>query len=141
MDFRPLPEEFWAFIQQEVSFTAQRSRGPGGQNVNRTNSSVQLRWEYLFSSKLSQEQKSQIAQKLASFLTKENILTLRSDVHRDQDMNKKECLSKLKSLLERAFFKPKIRRATKPTRSSKLKRKESKLRRSEVKKGRSAKWS
>lgn len=135
-----LNDSVWEQIQQEITFTAQRSRGPGGQNVNRTNSSVQLRWDYNASFSLSSEQKSLVAEKLASWITREGILFLRSDIHRDQEMNKKECQEKLKKLLRQAFFRPKPRKATKPTYSSRLKRKENKQRKSEVKKGRSGRW-
>lgn len=140
MTYNSLRESLWEKIQLEVSFTAQRSRGPGGQNVNRTNSSVQLRWAFADSFSLNSEQKSLIAEKLATWITRENILYIRSDVHRDQEMNKKECLDRLKKLLQQAFFKPKPRKATKPTYSSQLKRKDSKRRKGEIKKGRSGKW-
>lgn len=140
MAIHPLSSDLWEQIQTEVQFIAQRSRGPGGQNVNRTNSSVQLRWDYQDSLALGEEQKSLVQGKLASWVTKEGVLLIRSDVHRDQEMNKKECLTKLKSLLEIAFFRPKPRKATRPTFGSKVKRKEQKRRRSEIKKNRSARW-
>ncbi len=140
MSHSPLNEHLWSQIQREISFIAQRSRGPGGQNVNRTNSSVQLRWSYLESVQFNEEQKTTIAEKLSSWITKEGILCIRSDIHRDQELNKKECLMRFQKLLEMSFFRPKPRRATKPTYSSKLKRKESKSRRSEIKKNRSEKW-
>lgn len=140
MHHKPLDEQIWNQVQQEVSFTAQRSRGPGGQNVNRTNSSVQLRWPYLESNQFNDEQKNIIADKLSSWITREGILSIRSDVHRDQEMNKKECLLRLKKLLEMSFFRQKPRRATKPSYSSKMKRIDSKSRRGEIKKNRSKKW-
>lgn len=133
-------DEVWDKIRQEVNFQAQRSRGPGGQNVNRTNSSVQLRWAYLDSNIFSEEQKIRISQKLASWISVENILSIRSDVHRDQEMNKKECLNKLKFLLDKAFFQPKVRKKTRPSYSSKVKNQKSKTHRSFIKKNRSKKW-
>jgi ribosome-associated protein len=133
-------DEIWDKIRREVNFQAQRSRGPGGQNVNRTNSSVQLRWAYRDSVFLNEEQKIKIAQKLPSWISGENVLLIRSDVHRDQELNKKACLEKLKLLLEKAFFQPKMRKKTRPTYSSKLKNRESKNRRSVIKKSRSKNW-
>jgi len=124
----------------EIQFQAQRSRGPGGQNVNKTNSSVQLRWDFNQSQVLGAEQKHIIAAKLDSHISKDGILHLRSDVHREFEMNKKEVLTKLQKILSEAFFVPKTRRATKPTYSSKQKRKVAKKRHSEVKKGRQTKW-
>lgn len=135
-----MDDEVWSRIGQEVNFQAQRSRGPGGQNVNRTNSSVQLRWAYLDSSLFNEEQKIKISQKLSSWISGENILIIRSDVHRDQELNKKECLSRLKFLLEKAFFQPKLRKKTRPTYSSKIKKQKGKTHRSFIKKNRSKKW-
>ncbi len=124
----------------EIEFISQRSRGPGGQNVNKTNSSVQLRWSYLESQILNDEQKSTIRRKLSAIINTENVLYIRSDVHRDQDMNKKEVLQRLQQSLIKAFHKPKPRRATKPTKSSQRKRVETKRHKSEIKKSRQGKW-
>lgn len=124
----------------EFEFISQRSRGPGGQNVNKTNSSIQLRWNYLDSQILTDEQKSTIGRKLSAMINAENTLYLRSDVHRDQDMNKKEVLQKLQQSLIKAFHKPKARKPTKPTKSSQRKRVETKRHKSEIKKARQAKW-
>jgi ribosome-associated protein len=124
----------------ELEFISQRSRGPGGQNVNKTNSSVQLRWSFLDSQILSDEQKAIIGRKLSTIINTENVLYIRSDVHRDQDMNKKEVLQKLQQALIKAFHKPKTRRPTKPTKSSQRKRVETKRHKSEIKKSRQGKW-
>lgn len=129
-------EQSWSEIQKEVSFQAQRSRGPGGQNVNKTNSSVRLQWDFMNSAVLNDEQKNLLYEKLSAWISSDNILAIRSDIHRDQERNKNECLQKLKRLIEGAFFKHKPRKKTKPTRSSKVKRRESKGRRSELKKNR-----
>src|SRR5687767_4590329 len=87
----------------EIDFQSQRSRGPGGQNVNKTNSSVQLRWPFRDSVVLTEDQKAVISQKLGGHISKENILHLRSDVHRDLESNKKEVLRKLEQILIQAF--------------------------------------
>ena len=124
----------------EFDFISQRSRGPGGQNVNKTNSSVQLRWDFRSSLILSEEQKDLIQKKLAAIINSEGILFIRSDVHRDLEQNRKEVLQRLQERLTKAFHKPKARRATKPTYSSQKKRVESKRHKSEVKKARQSKW-
>jgi ribosome-associated protein len=127
-------------FQFEILFQAQRSRGPGGQNVNKTNSSVQLRWAFGDSLLLSVEQKHIIDKKLQSFINSEGILYIRSDVHREFENNKREVLEKLQKLLTAAFHKPKVRRPTKPTYSSKQKKLKTKKHRSEIKKARQTKW-
>lgn len=127
-------------ILQEIVLTAQRSRGPGGQHVNKTNSSIQLKWNYILSQALSEEQKALVAKKLESYINKVGEITLRHDTFRDQDSNKKEVIKKLFALLKDALKKPKKRISTKPTFSSKVRKKKQKQQKSEIKKGRSAKW-
>ena len=120
----------------ELEFTASRSRGPGGQNVNRTNSAVQLRFNPANSTAFTDFEKGRILEKLTGRLTEEGDLLIRSEESRDQEANKKRCISKLDEILEKAFFRHPPRRATKPTRSSQRKRVETKRARSDVKKGR-----
>lgn len=121
----------------EFQWEVFRSSGPGGQNVNRTNSGVALRWSPLrTSAAFSDSQKERLSQNLGPRLTVAGDLLVRSDVHRDQDMNKKACLEKLEALLSKAMFVPKARKVTRPTRSSVRKRVESKRKISEVKSGR-----
>ena len=121
-------------ILPEIWFEYARSRGPGGQHVNKTNSAAILRWHVSSSQGFSEEQKQVIQEKLASQITVDGYLMLRSDQHRDQEQNRNECLSKLQQLLKQALFKPKKRIKTKPSRSSIRKRIESKKVRSETKK-------
>ncbi|MGE0762330.1 MAG: alternative ribosome rescue aminoacyl-tRNA hydrolase ArfB [Bdellovibrionales bacterium] len=123
-------------IRHEIWFLAVRSRGPGGQNVNKTSSAAQLFWPYQWSAGLSPDEKARIAVKLKNMINKEGEVYLRSDESRDLERNKQLCFEKLEQLLKAALFKPKARRATKPTRSSKLKRLDSKTRHGELKKSR-----
>lgn len=120
-------------IKREVYFVAVRSRGPGGQNVNKVSSAAVLYWSFENSNLISDIQKNLIRHKLLSAVNKEGQLYTRSDEFRDLERNKSRCLEKLEILLRQAFHKPKKRTATKPTRSSKLKKRESKSRRSETK--------
>lgn len=110
----------------EFTFETMRSRGPGGQNVNRTNSAVVLRWPVANSSAFNEVDKSRIRDRLSHLITMEGDLIIRSEVHRSQDQNRKACLEKLEVYLQKAFFVPKARFKTKPTRSSVRKRVESK---------------
>jgi len=123
-------------IKSEIYFITQRSQGAGGQNVNRTNSSITLKWAYQVSPVLSPEQKQTISHKLSSRINDEGEIYIRCEVHRDQLQNKKETLDRLEALLKQAFFKPKKRVATKPTRSSVKKRLDSKSKHSEKKRQR-----
>jgi ribosome-associated protein len=123
-------------IISELGFEAIRSRGPGGQNVNKVSSAAQMRWNFEGSQHLSIEHKNLIRQKLSFCINKEGELYLRSDEYRDLAQNKKRCLEKLDQLLDRAFHKPKPRTATKPTRASKHRKKESKVHRSKTKQSR-----
>lgn len=128
-------------IQKEVQFVAVRSRGPGGQNVNKVSSAALLFWNYEDSNALSDDQKSQIQKQLRSFINSDLQIFLRSDEHRDLPRNKDRCLEKLELLLKKAFFKEKPRKATKPSKASKRKKLDSKSMRGDLKKLRKEKFS
>ncbi len=119
---------------KEIWFEFTRSRGPGGQHVNKTNSAALLNWHVESSAAFSAEQKALIALKLQNHINSEGYLHLRSDQFRDQDQNKKACLAKLENFLKAALFKPKKRFKTKPTRSAVRKRIETKKIKGETKK-------
>lgn len=123
-------------IRNEVQLVAVRSRGPGGQNVNKVSSAAQLFWNYLTSAGLSWEEKAAVGAKLQNLLNSENQIVLRADEFRNLEQNKSRVLEKLESFLKSALHKPKPRKATRPTRSSKIKRREGKRLRGEIKKGR-----
>ncbi len=110
-----------------------RSRGPGGQNVNKTNSAVILRWHPESSQCMDDETRAVLLQKLQNKLSVEGVLIIRSEVHRDQDQNKSECIAKLHQILDKALFVPRKRVSTKPTRSSVRKRLTNKKQHSEIK--------
>ncbi len=118
----------------ELEFEVTRSSGPGGQNVNRTNSAVILRWNVVDSQSLTEERRLQLLTFLGPRLTKAGELMIRSEESRDKEMNRKRCFEKLEVILERAFYVQKKRKKTKPTRSSKAKRRDLKSRHSDTKK-------
>lgn len=125
----------------EFQFETTRSRGPGGQNVNRTNSAVILRWNPSLSAAFSELERELLLRKLSTKLTTGGELLIRSEESRDQDQNRKNCLEKLEKILAVAFFVQKKRKATKPTKSSKRKRVDTKRHRGEIKSGRrSSSW-
>jgi len=118
----------------ELKFTASRSGGKGGQNVNKVSTKVELHFDYESSALLNDEQKQLVGTKLASFINKEGILKIVSQEERSQLLNKEVCIRKFYLLLERAFRKKKKRIRSKPSRSSKEKRLKSKKINSDKKK-------
>src|SRR4051812_24452166 len=126
----------WPRIELEVEWSAVRSRGPGGQNVNKVSSAAQLNWRYRESQALNEDEKRMVGERLHLRINQDDVVFLRSDEFRDFPRNKDRCLEKLHDLLRLAFHKPKPRKATKPTRSSQRKRQESKRRRGETKRSR-----
>lgn len=117
----------------ELEFSTSRSSGPGGQNVNKVNSKVILRWHIKNSTTITEEQKELLLKKLSPYITQDGELIVTSQESRSQFDNKENVIIKLDALLKKAFTKPKVRRATKPTKSSKVKRVESKKRHAEKK--------
>jgi ribosome-associated protein len=122
----------------EFQFETSRSGGPGGQNVNKVNSKVQLRWSPAASPSLPEPVKARLLLAVAGRLTREGELLISSTRTRDQARTVDDCLEKLRTLIEAALKPPKSRRATRPTLASKKRRVESKQRRADTKRGRRA---
>ena len=127
-------------ILQECRFEYTRSRGAGGQHVNRTDSAAILRFSLFDCYSLSDDQKLLIAQKLQSKLTNEGEILLREESSREREMNRKNVMKRFLELIEKSLHVPKPRKKTKPTYSSKQKRLTSKRIASDKKKGRSGNW-
>lgn len=127
-------------LRREVIFKAVRSRGPGGQNVNKVSSAAQLDWYFEFSQLLTDDEKRRVRNKMANWINSEGSVGVRSDEFRDLERNKVRALEKLIEALKSALHVPKKRKATKPTYSSKIKRLKSKSQRAEVKRGRRGDW-
>jgi ribosome-associated protein len=125
-----------ALLANELEFAASRSGGPGGQNVNKVNTKVTLRWNVAGSDLAAPEEKELLLQKLSSRLTSDGILLITSQEKRSQLQNKEATLSKLDQLLGKAFTQKKKRKATKPSKSAVQKRLDQKKKHSDKKKWR-----
>lgn len=117
-------------IDRELMFTASRSSGPGGQNVNKVNTRVELRFDVGASQILTEEEKKKIFEHQASKITKDGILIVVSQSGRTQLENREKAVKKLHSIINRALFQRKKRIQTKRTKASKQKRLDLKKQRS-----------
>jgi ribosome-associated protein len=116
----------------EVELTAIRSQGPGGQNVNKVASAIQLRFDILASS-LPLAMKERLLSLKDHRVTQSGVVVIKSQEHRSQDLNRMAALLRLHDLLELAAVVQKTRKATRPTRNSQVKRVESKVKRGQTK--------
>jgi ribosome-associated protein len=123
-------------IASELEFATSRSSGPGGQNVNKVNTKVTLRWNIKDSTLLTLEEKELLLHKLESRITIDGTLLVTSQDKRSQLQNKEDSLLKLEHLLKQAFAKKKKRKPSKPSKSSVLNRLDKKKKHSDKKKWR-----
>lgn len=120
----------------EFRYSVARSSGPGGQNVNKVNSKVILRWSPRESAGLPPDVLARFLSRYDSRLNEDGELVIASEKTRDQPKNRADCLAKLATLIRSVAVAPKVRRATKPSAGSKRRRLVEKKKRSQTKQGR-----
>jgi ribosome-associated protein len=128
-----------AIDEREIDEQFVRASGPGGQNVNKLSTAVQLRFDVRHSPSLPPEVRVRLERLAGSRLTGEGVLVITAQRHRTQARNREDALERLIHLIRRAAVAPAPRRPTKPTKAAHERRIESKKRRSGIKRLRRAK--
>lgn len=122
--------------ERELSETFVRASGPGGQNVNKVSTAVELRFDAAASPSLNEAVKARLLRLAGRRATDGGVIVLLAQRYRTQEANRRDALARLVDLIARATEAPKARRPTRPTLASKARRLEGKTRRSGIKAGR-----
>lgn len=122
----------YSIEESELQFAFVRASGPGGQNVNKVATAVQLRYDVNRSS-LPEDVRARLKQIAGSKVTDDGELLIEAKKFRTQEQNREDAVNRLIELLQRSFQRPKARRQTKPTQASKQRRLHEKKQRGETK--------
>ncbi len=118
--------------ERDIKETFMRASGPGGQNINKVSTAVELRYDVTISG-LPEDARARLEVLAGRQLTLDNILVIQAQEFRSQERNRALALEKLVTILRKSLIRPKTRRATKPTYSSTLKRLDIKVKRGRTK--------
>jgi ribosome-associated protein len=129
-----------AIPDEELEWKFIRSSGPGGQNVNKVSSAVQLRFLLPRNTSISAPAKNRLRRMAGQRLVDDGSILITARDERSQEQNRRAALGRLADLVRAALIEPKIRRKTRPTRASKERRIDSKKRRSSIKRERGGGW-
>lgn len=118
--------------EQELEFMAIRAQGAGGQNVNKVSSAIHLRFDIRASS-LPEHCKERLLQYRDHRISKDGVIVIKAQRHRTQEQNREDAIARLVELIQAATVMEKVRRPTRPTRSSQRKRVDNKTQRGTIK--------
>ncbi len=122
--------------ESEIQLDFIHSSGPGGQNVNKVATSVQLRFDVRNSPSLEPDIKERLIKLAGSRMTEDGILIIQSKRYRTQDQNRADAIFKLTAIIQKALIPPKVRKATRPSLTAKATRVSDKKQRGEIKRTR-----
>jgi ribosome-associated protein len=125
-----------SLAEAELDFKFIRASGPGGQNVNKVSSAVQLRFDVRRSPSLPEDTRARLTRLAGRRITDDGILIIEARRFRDQPQNRQDAVDRLTALIRQAAVKPVARRKTRPTAASRRRLRETKTRRSRLKQNR-----